>query len=123
MSSSDDAHLQMREPLLVTVLGKNAREARYQLGQQEPVKSTLAPLALIRLLPPDLRPQRVWPRLGGRIRLDAFRRARIGEHTVHPVVGATLRFDQSVSGPIVLGRLAHFGLGRFAPAAVAIAPG
>ena len=54
-------------------------------------------------------------RLGGRIRLDAFRRARTGEPTIHPVVGATLRFNEPACGPIVLGRLAHFGLGRFAP--------
>jgi CRISPR-associated protein Csb2 len=54
-------------------------------------------------------------RLGGQIRLDAFRRARIGERTVHPVIGATIRFDRPVTGPIVLGRLAHFGLGRFDP--------
>jgi len=59
--------------------------------------------------------QTIAPRLGGRIRLDAFRRARIGERTVHPVVGATIRFEQPVTGPIVLGRLAHFGLGRFDP--------
>jgi CRISPR-associated protein Csb2 len=61
-------------------------------------------------------PRRTIPhRLGGQIRLDAFRRARIGERTVHPVIGATIRFDHSVTGPIVLGRLAHFGLGRFDP--------
>ena len=52
-------------------------------------------------------------RLGGQTRLDAFRRARIGEHTGHPIVGATITFDEPVAGPIVLGRLAHFGLGRF----------
>jgi CRISPR-associated protein Csb2 len=48
-------------------------------------------------------------------RLDAFRRARRGERPTHPVVGATLRFEHEVRGPIVLGRLAHFGLGQFAP--------
>jgi CRISPR-associated protein Csb2 len=57
--------------------------------------------------------QTIVPRLGGAIRLDAFRRARVGEPTRHPAVGATLRFDPPVTGPIVLGRLAHFGLGRF----------
>jgi CRISPR-associated protein Csb2 len=61
------------------------------------------------------------PRLGGRIRLDAFRRARTGEPTMHPLVGATLRFDEPICGPIVLGRLAHFGLGRFAPVPTAVA--
>ncbi|MBC5800652.1 MAG: type I-U CRISPR-associated protein Cas5/Cas6 [Candidatus Eremiobacteraeota bacterium] len=55
-------------------------------------------------------------RLGGHTRLDAFRRARIGERTVHPVVGATITFDRPVAGPIVVGRLAHFGLGQFRPA-------
>jgi CRISPR-associated protein Csb2 len=54
-------------------------------------------------------------RLGGQVRLDAFRRARIGERTVHPIAGATLTFERPVAGPIVLGRLAHFGLGRFEP--------
>ena len=54
------------------------------------------------------------PRRGAHgIRLDAFRRARRGERATHPVVGATLRFEREVQGPIVLGRLAHFGLGRF----------
>ena len=52
-------------------------------------------------------------RLGGQTRLDAFRRARAGERTVYPVVGATITFDRPVQGPIVIGRLAHFGLGRF----------
>jgi CRISPR-associated protein Csb2 len=59
-------------------------------------------------------------RLGGQTRLDAFRRARIDERRgprcrqpIPPVVGATIRFDRPVEGPIVLGRLAHFGLGRF----------
>ncbi|MGP6158251.1 MAG: type I-U CRISPR-associated protein Csb2 [Vulcanimicrobiaceae bacterium] len=56
-------------------------------------------------------------RLGGQTRLDAFRRARLGETPVHPVVGATISFDRPVEGPIVLGRLAHFGLGRFEPVA------
>jgi CRISPR-associated protein Csb2 len=53
-------------------------------------------------------------RLGG-TRLGAFRRARIGERTAHPVVGAMLTFERPVQGPIVVGRLAHFGLGRFEP--------
>jgi CRISPR-associated protein Csb2 len=52
-------------------------------------------------------------RLGGQTRLNAFRRARTGERTAHPAVGATITFDEPVDGPIVLGRLAHFGLGRF----------
>ena len=63
---------------------------------------------------------RVAHRLGGQARLDAFRRARIDERhgprcrqRIPPVVGATIRFDRPVEGPVVLGRLAHFGLGRF----------
>ncbi|HVA27253.1 MAG TPA: type I-U CRISPR-associated protein Csb2 [Candidatus Baltobacteraceae bacterium] len=56
------------------------------------------------------------PRRGGHgMRLDAFRRARRGERASHPVAGATLEFEQEVVGPIVLGRLAHFGLGQFDP--------
>ena len=61
------------------------------------------------------RREMISPRFCGRIRLDAFRRARIGESTVHPAIGATLRFDQPATGPIVLGLLAHFGPGRFEP--------
>lgn len=49
------------------------------------------------------------------VRLDAFRRARKGERPTHPVVGATLTFERDVEGPIALGSLAHFGLGRFEP--------
>jgi predicted DNA-binding transcriptional regulator YafY len=53
---------------------------------------------------------------GGHIRVDAFRRTRFRKSTPPlPVVGAILRFEKPVSGPIVLGRLAHFGLGRFEP--------
>ena len=52
-------------------------------------------------------------RLGCQTRLDAFRRSRIGERAAHPVAGASITFDEPVAGPIVLGRLAHFGLGRF----------
>jgi CRISPR-associated protein Csb2 len=53
---------------------------------------------------------------GGHMRLDAFRRMRIRKPTPPlPVVGATLEFDEPVEGPIVLGRLAHFGLGQFEP--------
>lgn len=54
-------------------------------------------------------------RLGGQTRLDAFRRARIGERAIHPVVGATVTFDEPIAGPIAVGRMAHFGLGRFEP--------
>ena len=57
-------------------------------------------------------------RRGGQIRLDAFRRSRIGDRTVHPIVGATIRFEQPVVGPIGLGRRAHFSLARpFRPVA------
>jgi CRISPR-associated protein Csb2 len=48
-------------------------------------------------------------------RLDAFRHARRGKRPTHPIVGATITFDREVAGPIVLGQLAHFGLGRFEP--------
>jgi len=49
------------------------------------------------------------------VRLDAFRRARKGQPPTHAVVGATLTFEREVEGPIALGSLAHFGLGRFEP--------
>jgi len=49
-------------------------------------------------------------------RLDAFRSRRPGKsERLPPAVGATLRFAAPITGPIVLGRLAHFGLGQFAP--------
>lgn len=58
------------------------------------------------------------PRRGAHgTRLDAFRRARQGKRPTRPVVGATLHFDREIEGPIVLGSLAHFGLGRFEPLA------
>lgn len=34
----------------------------------------------------------------------------------HPGYGLTLEFDQQVTGPLALGALSHFGLGRFQPA-------
>jgi CRISPR-associated protein Csb2 len=53
---------------------------------------------------------------GGHLRLDAFRRMRIRKPTPPlPVAGATIEFSEPVEGPIVLGCLAHFGLGRFEP--------
>ncbi len=64
-------------------------------------------------------PSETISRRGGHgVRLDAFRRARKGERPTHPVVGATITFEREVAGPIALGRLAHFGLGRFEPAAI-----
>lgn len=53
---------------------------------------------------------------GGHLRIDAFRRSRL--HKNMPpllVAAATIDFDEPVEGPIALGRLAHFGLGRFEP--------
>lgn len=52
---------------------------------------------------------------GRRLRTDAFRKQRRGKNEPRPLFGATLRFDREIHGPIVLGRLAHFGLGQFAP--------
>ncbi len=54
-------------------------------------------------------------RVGSGMRLDAFRRCRLGERPVYPSVGATITFDRAIEGPLVLGRLAHFGLGQFQP--------
>ena len=63
-----------REHLLLTVLGTNPRAARYGLGARE-LEAPLAPVALLELLPPEDRPNRVlaictsqaakdgWPRL------------------------------------------------------------
>jgi CRISPR-associated protein Csb2 len=53
---------------------------------------------------------------GRRLRTDAFRKQRRGRIEPRPLIAATLHFDRVVQGPIVLGRLAHFGLGQFAPA-------
>ncbi|MGC8486386.1 MAG: type I-G CRISPR-associated protein Csb2 [Candidatus Baltobacteraceae bacterium] len=65
----------------------------------------------------------VWPSARGiplapgmHLRPDAFGRTRSKKNTPpYPVVAATLQFEEPVSGPLVLGRLAHFGLGRFEP--------
>jgi CRISPR-associated protein Csb2 len=54
-------------------------------------------------------------RAGNRTRLDVFRRCRVNERPVYPFVGAVIEFDRPIEGPIILGRLAHFGLGRFKP--------
>jgi CRISPR-associated protein Csb2 len=45
----------------------------------------------------------------------SFRRIRRNDDELMPAFAATLRFDHDVSGPIVLGRHAHFGLGYFRP--------
>ncbi|MGH7738336.1 MAG: type I-G CRISPR-associated protein Csb2 [Candidatus Tyrphobacter sp.] len=66
----------------------------------------------------------VWPpgrgierRRGGHLRVDAFRRTRPHKRLPPlPIAAATLYFDEPVEGPIALGRLAHFGLGKFEPA-------
>ena len=47
-----------REHLLLTVLGTNPRAARYGLGARE-LEAPLAPVALLELLPPEDRPNRV----------------------------------------------------------------
>lgn len=60
-------------------------------------------------------------RRGSRTRLDTFRRTRKNDPHF-PVVGARLTFDEPQSGPMVLGRYAHFGLGQFRPKAEAVVP-
>ncbi len=60
---------------------------------------------------------RVWANdrsLGG-LPKAVFRHRRVGS-SPKPMVGATIVFVSAVEGPIVLGSLAHFGLGRFEPA-------
>jgi CRISPR-associated protein Csb2 len=54
---------------------------------------------------------------GGRhLRTDAFRKQRAHKSgMLPPMIGVTLRFHTNVCGPLVLGRLAHFGLGQFTP--------
>lgn len=55
-------------------------------------------------------------------RVDTFHRRRRGTLGGQPpAIAATLRFDTLVQGPIVLGRLAHFGLGQFLPSDSAVA--
>ena len=65
-------------------------------------------------------PTRGIPRADGEhLRVDAFRRTRSSKNAPpYPAVAATLHFEEPVEGPLVLGRLAHFGLGRFEPAAI-----
>jgi len=68
----------------------------------------------------------VWPSTrgiplarGAHLRADAFRRTRTSKNAPpYPVAAATLQFEAPITGPLVLGRLAHFGLGRFEPAGV-----
>lgn len=52
---------------------------------------------------------------GRRLRTDAFRKQRRGKSEPRPLFGATLIFDREIRGPLILGRLAHFGLGQFVP--------
>jgi CRISPR-associated protein Csb2 len=47
--------------------------------------------------------------------LRDFVTRRTEQSVAVPGYGATLTFSQDVRGPIALGRLAHFGLGRFVP--------
>jgi len=54
-------------------------------------------------------------RTGNSTRLHTFCLRRGKQRILPPAVGVTLVFHEPVTGPIVLGRLAHFGLGRFEP--------
>lgn len=55
-------------------------------------------------------------RHGDHIRIEGFRRSRVRKDSLRlPIVAATVHFGEPVSGPIALGRLAHFGLGRLEP--------
>lgn len=49
------------------------------------------------------------------IDVGCFERERKRGGPAYLAVGATIEFDREVRGPILLGRLSHFGLGRFAP--------
>lgn len=47
---------------------------------------------------------------------EGFRRQRPDKPgPPYPTAGATITFEEPIEGPLVLGRLAHFGLGRFEP--------
>ncbi len=73
----------------------------------------VANAARIELWPPGRGIERAH---GGSLRINAFRRTRIRKPSPPlPAVAATVHFDEPVEGPIILGRLAHFGLGRFEP--------
>ncbi len=52
---------------------------------------------------------------GGATALAAFRLRRKTDRSIGVPLGVTLRFSQEVSGPLALGRYAHFGLGQFRP--------
>lgn len=49
--------------------------------------------------------------------VNQYRRYRTGEKLVksRPGIGLVLEFSEPVTGPLLLGKLSHFGFGRFAP--------
>lgn len=82
---------------------------------EQMLERALCPAAQIEVWPPARCIERA---RGGHLRIDAFRRTRFRKQSPPlPVAAATLRFDTPVEGPLVLGSLAHFGLGRFEPLA------
>jgi CRISPR-associated protein Csb2 len=79
----------------------------------EMVRRTIGRDARVEIWPPG---RNIECERGGTQRMGLFRRVRLRKPTPPlPAVGATLFFDEPVEGPIVIGRLAHFGLGRFEP--------
>lgn len=53
---------------------------------------------------------------GGVTRIEAFRRVRLRKASPPlPAVGVTVKFNEPLAGPLVLGSLSHFGLGQFVP--------
>jgi len=52
---------------------------------------------------------------GMRAKIESFQRVRSRERGLRPAIGASIELADATVGPLVLGRLAHFGLGRFEP--------
>jgi hypothetical protein len=50
---------------------------------------------------------------GGATALASFRSVRKDDAPIGAVFGATLEFAEPITGPLALGRYAHFGMGQF----------
>jgi CRISPR-associated protein Csb2 len=61
----------------------------------------------------EVYPKAGWGKRSMCAQLDAFRRTR-KQDPIFPAIGARLTFTDPQTGPIALGRYAHFGLGQFA---------
>ncbi len=97
--------------------GSAARRARYEPEGQ--LRRSLAEHGF-----PEPAGIDFWPRpnalrhaTGGRTLLASFRcaRERKGDAPIGLPLGVTVTFSEEVTGPIAVGRYAHFGLGQFTP--------